>query len=84
MACMCGDTMCPSCGPAQGYDPRAELISEWLCDLMAELPEVVNGGWIADYLVTVFGDVLSEDTMQALAIEAKRYFDNQRMERMNK
>jgi hypothetical protein len=21
MACMCGDTACPSCGPAQGYNP---------------------------------------------------------------
>lgn len=30
MACMCGDTMCPSCGPAQGYDPDQELVAEWM------------------------------------------------------
>lgn len=30
MPCLCGDTNCPSCGPAQGYDPHAELVTEWL------------------------------------------------------
>lgn len=28
--CMCGDTMCPSCGPAQGYDPVYEKMYETL------------------------------------------------------
>jgi hypothetical protein len=29
---MCGDYMCPSCGPAQGYNPTYELIFEWLAN----------------------------------------------------
>lgn len=39
MACMCGDMMCPSCGPAQGYDPDFETACEWLqyC-LLKDLP----------------------------------------------
>ena len=26
--CLCGDYMCPSCGPAQGYDPAFEKFFE--------------------------------------------------------
>lgn len=32
MACMCGDYLCPSCGPAQGYDPKFEALCETLGD----------------------------------------------------
>jgi len=28
--CMCGDTQCPSCGPAQGYNPELELVTDYL------------------------------------------------------
>jgi hypothetical protein len=30
--CLCGDYMCPSCGPAQGYDPKFEALCETLGD----------------------------------------------------
>ena len=33
MTCKCGDTNCPSCGPAQGYDPAEELVLEWMAEL---------------------------------------------------
>jgi hypothetical protein len=28
MSCLCGDIACPSCGPAQGFDPQAEAMAE--------------------------------------------------------
>jgi hypothetical protein len=42
---MCGDPMCWSCGPAQGYDPKMEALYERICkshdwvdlDTMAEV-----------------------------------------------
>lgn len=34
MPCLCGDTNCPSCGPAQGYNPEAELVCEWLTEVV--------------------------------------------------
>ncbi len=51
MPCMCGDTMCPSCGPAQGYDARAEAIEEaiyLLCETVC--PEAVSLDWLAAYV----------------------------------
>jgi len=43
--CLCGDYMCPSCGPAQGYDPKFEA----LCEKLAErLPALVEGLGIKD------------------------------------
>lgn len=32
MNCMCGDTACPSCGPAQGSNPEKEAFIESLFD----------------------------------------------------
>lgn len=37
MSCMCGDTMCPSCGPAQGHDPTHERLVETLAEEMKDL-----------------------------------------------
>lgn len=33
MTCMCGDTGCWSCGPAQGADPKAEAAMDWIADV---------------------------------------------------
>ncbi|MFA5053339.1 MAG: hypothetical protein WC565_04735 [Parcubacteria group bacterium] len=32
MPCMCGDSCCPSCGPAQGFNPAEEIVVDYLCD----------------------------------------------------
>lgn len=34
MPCLCGDTACPSCGPAQGYDPKYEAALEAIISAM--------------------------------------------------
>lgn len=36
MPCMCGDSMCPTCGPDQGYDPSVIEVSEWIADCLWE------------------------------------------------
>ena len=38
--CMCGDIMCPSCGPAQGYDPKYEALYDKVFD---RLPDFLAG-----------------------------------------
>ena len=49
MACMCGDTSCASCGPAQGFNPSEELFYESLSErfpvlgqLFDELPNEIE------------------------------------------
>lgn len=32
MACLCGDIACPSCGPAQGFDPDYQAFTESMCE----------------------------------------------------
>ena len=51
MTCMCGDSMCPSCGPAQGYDPEFEIVTEWLqFGLLEGLHESINEDWLTNEL----------------------------------
>ena len=38
--CMCGDIMCSSCGPAQGYDPKFEALRGKLYD---RIPALLDG-----------------------------------------
>lgn len=57
MPCMCGDTMCPSCGPAQGYDPIFQRITEWIeFDLFKEDIAAVDMCWLAEWLGNQFTD----------------------------
>ena len=51
MPCMCGDTMCPSCGPAQGYDPKFDRFCEWLeNDVLANFNELIDITALAEEL----------------------------------
>jgi len=38
--CLCGDTACASCGPAQGYDPAREAFVEKLYDKFSFLGDL--------------------------------------------
>lgn len=54
--CMCGDTMCPSCGPAQGYDPKFEVLCEKLADRLEDFLKdivVLDAPQMDDLLETV-------------------------------
>ena len=58
MACMCGDAMCASCGPAQGYNPEFEAFCEWLDDKFgSKLPECIDKEWFGEYLAHRFDEL---------------------------
>ena len=73
--CMCGDYMCPSCGPAQGYDPQFELIVEKLSDrLEAFLEGIVklDGPQMDSLLELIAGkvaDILDTQQQERIADE---------------
>jgi len=52
MACMCGDSECPSCGLAQGtYNPEYELVEDWIAATFPNLPDYeidILMGWLGD------------------------------------
>ena len=41
--CMCGDTQCPSCGPAQGYNAEFERVCDDLCEACPSLVDDESG-----------------------------------------
>lgn len=47
MSCLCGDIACPSCGPAQGFDPGHEAMCESIASALPEgLVDVLEeAGW---------------------------------------
>jgi len=56
MTCMCGDTNCPSCGPAQGFNPEFEVVCEWLDEvLLKDLHPVLNIDWLSEELANRLG-----------------------------
>lgn len=72
MACMCGDTGCPSCGPAQGYNPEYELACEWISEVVLRgLSPVID----ANALSVVIADGLGGDqeVIDAVISAARRW-----------
>lgn len=54
--CMCGDIACPSCGPAQGFNPVEQMVQEWIGEVILEdCPECLDAEWLAEYLTQQFG-----------------------------
>ena len=54
MSCLCGDTNCSSCGPAQGADPALERVCEFLDEIL-DAPESINAEWLSDHVATALG-----------------------------
>lgn len=48
--CMCGDSACWSCGPAQGFDPAMEAACE---RLLAEIPALAAADEAAEGAITI-------------------------------
>ena len=79
MPCMCGDTACPSCGPAQGYDPEFEKVCEWLqFAVFRDLPECIQGEWFAGYVADRLGKALPQTMIDELEKAARRWGAEQR------
>lgn len=49
MACMCGDTACGSCGPAQGYDLAYERLLEEMADAFPWTVDLEDGGLLVEH-----------------------------------
>jgi len=83
MACMCGDTMCPSCGPAQGYNPDFEIVCEWLehC-VLVDFPGqdgIIDVMWLAEDIGDRLGKHCEQETLDMLLNEAHQWArENQR------
>lgn len=72
--CMCGDYMCPSCGPAQGYDPQHEALREQLCEqLSGRLESFLKG------IVTTYGPQL-DDILETIADKVAKILEAQQAE----
>lgn len=75
---MCGDTACPSCGPAQVFNHEFELVCEWLDDLVDWPGHLLYGedepdpALLNEHLADVLGRV-SDELREALIMEAKRW-----------
>jgi len=74
MPCMCGDTACPSCGPAQGHDPDFDLVVEWLFEVVLnDPPQGFDSEWWAEELANRLGtDQGVADSILAAAKEWDR------------
>ena len=56
MPCMCGDTNCPSCGPAQGHNPMFERVCDWMYDVLAGVGgEAIDGVWLSEAVADRLG-----------------------------
>jgi hypothetical protein len=74
---MCGDTNCPSCGPAQGYNPAFETVCEWAENvLLADVPEAINVSWLAEDLMSRIGRMMPQEVVDAFEVKAREWARN--------
>ena len=69
MTCMCGDACCPSCGPAQGYDPERECVEEFIAQAIGDLTGEASAA-IAELLE---GPGISQEFRNHVLSVARRY-----------
>lgn len=78
MACMCGDTECPSCGPLQGADPAFSRVCEWFENVvLVDMSPGLDVPWLAEDLASRFGK-LNSAIVDAIYMEATRWASAQR------
>ena len=70
--CMCGDPYCPSCGPAQGYNPDEELVTEWLAEVI-KWPDIIDSGEATYVVVKAIGEYGSQDLVDAMTADARNW-----------
>ena len=76
MPCMCGDTMCPSCGPAQGHDPAFMTVCEWMEEVvLCDFPEVIDRAWLAEELANRLGHRDQPQTLADAVYETARQWE---------
>jgi hypothetical protein len=68
--CLCGDTACDSCGPAQGFDPAFERAVEALCEKFPALAD--QEGDLASDLATHIEELLCKERERLAAFLKSR------------
>lgn len=87
--CLCGDTMCPSCGPAQGYDPHFEQFYEAYCETvdafciaLAEKIKGVNSDDLCENILTrayaMYCSAMEDDIRNEERILAEQMMEDER------
>jgi hypothetical protein len=72
--CLCGDTNCPSCGPAQGADPNFDMVVEWFAEvILADYPAFIDPLALAEDLVDRLGRKCAGPVAELLVAEAARH-----------
>jgi hypothetical protein len=75
---MCGDSMCPTCGPAQGYDPQVIEVSEWIADCLWErlqsspIDILIMSTIISEEIAKVSPDVFNSMLFEAKSVTYKK------------
>ncbi len=83
MPCLCGDTACPSCGPAQGFDPRLEAFWDKAFEKWPELQDAVEGP-LMSYLEDAFGFAIEFGYIVGRADGAEDSYIRQQVEEYEK
>ena len=73
MPCVCGDTMCPSCGPAQGYTPACESVVYWSLDVvLSKIAPLFDRERLAEEIADKLGRRCSQELIAAIESEARK------------
>ena len=75
MPCMCGDTHCPSCGPAQG-NSKCPLCGAWMDDCCEHYDEETGG--LKPEFAAEAEKVYEQDRLAAIA-EAEQWIEDERL-----
>ena len=83
--CMCGDTACPSCGPAQGYDLQFEKVVEAVCHVV-NMDDVVEADDVLAVLTALGKFTRIADLLGVLAekVDLTRPMTNEDIAYVNK
>ena len=83
--CLCGDTACPSCGPAQGYDPAWERLEEEMCEKFGFMHDLFEDHYeeraqAMEWLIDKGRDHAFEHIVEMLGeIEVDHYHDSRQL-----
>jgi hypothetical protein len=83
MACMCGDVLCPSCGPAQGYHPQFEALCDTLGDRLGAFFDGIplspkEQQKIFEMILEKVADILAEQDQQVDADIARQMVEDEK------
>lgn len=76
--CLCGDYMCPSCGPAQGYDPRYEALYDKVSEELPKFLETIASYTSGKFTESHIADLVETVTTRISTMLAAQELDSER------